>query len=81
MDTLSDTFNLFFGGDDEPETKACTDCDGTDNLTVLYTKESGNAVWICATCQARRDREAKERHEREAGRVRTMAARDEWEEE
>ena len=79
MDTLDSTFALFFGGDDEPEVKACTDCGKEYGLSVLYTKENGNQVWVCESCRIKRDHEARERHEREAERVRAMVARDEWE--
>ena len=79
MDTLDSTFNLFFGSDDEPESKACTDCGKEYGLSVLYTKENGNPVWICVSCRIKRENEARERHEREAARVARMAARDEWE--
>jgi len=79
MDTLDDTFARYFGNDDEPEPQECTDCGKAYGLTVLYTKENGNQVWICASCRIKRENEARERHEREAARVARMAARDEWE--
>lgn len=80
MDSLDNTFSLFFGSDDEPEPKACTDCGSKDNLSILYTKENGNSVWICKSCKAKRDQARKTHEEKEAARIATWAARDEWEE-
>ena len=80
MDSLDNTFSLFFGGDDEPEPKACTDCGTENDLVVLFTKENGNTVWICKSCKAKRDAARKAHEEQEAARIAAMVARDEWEE-
>ena len=80
MDNLESTFSLFFESDDKPEPKACTDCGSEDDLTVFYTKESGNVVWICKSCKAKQDA-AREKHEaQQAAKIAEWAARDEWEE-
>jgi len=80
MDSLNQTLALFFGNDDEPTEKACTDCGATDNLKVLYTKENGNTVWVCTGCQAKRQAAQAASEKREADRIASWAAMDAWEE-
>ena len=80
MDNLESTFSLFFGSDDEPKPKACTDCGSEDDLIALYTNESGNSTWICKSCRAKRDAARRAHEEQEAAKIATWAARDEWEE-
>lgn len=74
MDTLDDTFALFFGNDDTIK-QGCIDCGSENGLTILYTTESGTSVRVCQTCKARRVAAQRESEAREAAR---MAKWDAW---
>jgi hypothetical protein len=78
-DTRDSTFSLFFADDDEPAQRVC-ECGSTEDLSVLYTTESGKQVYECAKCRALRESTAHEHQTRESERILRWAERDEWEE-
>jgi hypothetical protein len=79
-DTIDSTFSLFFADDDEPTQRVCCECGSTEDLSVLYTTESGKQVYECAALRALRESTAHEHQTRESERILRWAELDEWEE-